>query len=367
MIEKYYRTYPSHARQAEDMDHRIPEWINAQAKEHKTFKLWAQFLLEDYPAYLALRTGLRTGNFKLRLAALRRIAPVFCGYGKDRYQWLVSVHLADMARMTDDDFKALSYLFSTSLGGDAFARFDLDEKQEVANRLYKGAVMKISRAYVRKMAAIVEAREKAVSAVQQEYFVTGKSRDPVAELVGKRHKAVLAARAVLRDGNAFQVAGKSTLMALDGREATLAEAAEILRVPELCADKFVDVVKSCVLRDKSANGPTKKRMKCFPPARHSNTATKKERAATAVQRNLKNSGEAAKELHKALRNLVEDYGRASKEQVEKSVLGIGAVLPQALANVEGGERDPDDFSVVMLHDLTSMKLDRIPFVCRSKS
>ena len=107
VIEKCYRAYSGHARQAADMDHRIPGWIKAQAEEHQTFKLWAQFLLEDYPAYLALRTGLRTGDFKLRLAALRRIAPVFCGYGKDRYQWLVSVHLADMARTTDDDFKAL--------------------------------------------------------------------------------------------------------------------------------------------------------------------------------------------------------------------------------------------------------------------
>ena len=112
------------------------------------FMLWAQFLLEDYPAYLALRTTLRTGNFKLRLTAIRRIAPVLCGYGKDQYQWLVSVHLADMVRMTEDGYKALSYLFFTSLGGDAFARIGLDEKQEVANRLYKGALMKITRAYV---------------------------------------------------------------------------------------------------------------------------------------------------------------------------------------------------------------------------
>ena len=302
----YYCTHPGHARQPEDMVHRIPVWIKAQAEEHKTFNLWAQYLLNDYPAYLALRTALRTGDFKLRLAAIRHLAPVFCGYGKDRYQWLVSVHLADMARMTDDDFKALSYLFSTSLGGDAFARIGLDERQKVVNRLYKGAVMKITRAYVRKMAAIVEARELAVSAVQEEYFATGKSQDPIADLVLKRRKAVLAARPALRGGIAFQAIGKSTLMALGGREATIAEAAEILRVPELCKDKFVDVVKSCVLRDKSANGPTKKRMKFFTAARNSNAAAKKERGSTAAHRSLKTSGEVVKELHKALRNLVED-------------------------------------------------------------
>ena len=63
----------------------IPDWIDAQAEEHQTFKLWAQFLVEDYPAYLALRIGLRTGDFKLRLAALRGAVPVFFRYGEDRW------------------------------------------------------------------------------------------------------------------------------------------------------------------------------------------------------------------------------------------------------------------------------------------
>lgn len=46
--------------------------------------------------------------------------------------------------MTDDDMAALS-VFSTSLGGNAYARIGLDERQEVANRLYKGTAMKIMR------------------------------------------------------------------------------------------------------------------------------------------------------------------------------------------------------------------------------
>ena len=338
LIEDYYRSHPEAERHAAAMEHVIPQWVKAKAGEHKTFKLWAQFVLEDYPAYLALRTALRTGDFKLRLGALRRIAPIFCGYGKDRYQWLVSVHLADMARMTDDDHKATSCLFATSLGGDAYSLIGLDEKQEVANRLYKGAVMKITRPYVRKMAAIVSSREIALSEVQREFFVTGSSRDPVTELMRKRRKAVQAARPVLRGGNAFRVSGKSTLMALDGREASMGDAAEILQVPELCQNKFIDVVKSAVLRDKNAKGPTKKRFKFFPALRNSNTATKNDRGPSAAQKNLKNSGEAARELHATLRTLVEDYGSASQEEVDRIMLTIGAVLPQALANVTGGER-----------------------------
>ena len=145
VIEKYYRVYPTAERHATAMEHVILQWVKAKADEHKTFRLWAKLMLKDYPAYLALRTALRAGDSKLRLGALRRMAPVFCGYGKDRYKWLVSVRLADMARMTDDDHKATSRLFATTLGRDAYALIGLDEKQNVANRLYKGVGMKIIR------------------------------------------------------------------------------------------------------------------------------------------------------------------------------------------------------------------------------
>ena len=224
------------------------------------------------------------------------------------------------------------------------------------NRLCKSVVTKITslRAYVRKMAAIMEVREIIVSGVQQEYFVTGKSRGPV----------VLVARPALRNGNAFQGAGKSTLMALDGREATIAEAVEILRVLELCADKLVQLVKRCVLRGMSSNSPTKKRMKVFLVAWNFNTVTNKERSATPAKRIFKNSGKPAKELHKVLCNLVEGYGRVTNEQVEKSVLEISAVLSQASTNVEGDDREPAVFPVVVLRGLTSTKLNRISLVYR---
>ena len=121
-----------------------------------------------------------------------------------------------------------------------------------------------------------------------------------------------------------------------------------------------------MLGDKSANDPTKKRMKFFTAARNSNTATKKEGGSTAAQKNLKTQGEVAKELHKALRNLVVDYGSATKEQVEKGVLWIGAVLPQTLANIEGGDHDLDVIPYVVLHGECIYKAHTPVVCCRTK-
>ena len=83
-----------------------------------------------------------------------------------------------------------------------------------------------------KLAAIVSAREAALTYVHRMFFDTTKNRDPVQELLRKRCAAVKTARKALQGGYAFDGCGKSTLMALDGREATVKDAEEILKVPE---------------------------------------------------------------------------------------------------------------------------------------
>ena len=337
VIERFYAACSGREQRATDMEDDIPNWIEELARQHKTFSLWSRFLLDDYPAYLSLRVALRTGDFKLRLAALRRIAPISCGYGKDRYQWLVSVHLADMTRMTDDDMASVSCLFATSLGGDAFSLVGLDERQEVANRLYKGAVMKVTRGYVPKLPAIVSEREAALTEVHRMFFDNVKNRDPIQELVRKRCPAVETAREALECGYAFAECGRSILMALDGRSATVKDAEEILKAPELCAEKLKDVIRSAVFQDKNSSGPTKKHFKSFLPRRTSNKPSIKIMAKDETRRQLKSTEDSAMEMLGALRTLAVGSGKVSGREVEQRMLSIGTAVPQALVHPNGGE------------------------------
>lgn len=80
LCQEYFREHPpSEDMPMEDGRHAdgIVEWIKERARDHKTFSLWAHFLLHDFPAYMTFRTALRTGDFMLPLDALRRIAPIF--------------------------------------------------------------------------------------------------------------------------------------------------------------------------------------------------------------------------------------------------------------------------------------------------
>ena len=191
------------------------------AKTHKTFAVWAQFVLEDYPAYLTFRIALRTGDFKLRCAALRRIAPIFYITGKDRYQWLIADHLAELARMTESDWKVMSELFSVQLGKDAYARIGMDERQEVANLLYKTLTKRIQASIMDSMAPTAQLRDVATLEFER-HFIEGPrtERDRKRELARLRGPAVKKVRECLRGCPAFKDGvGEKTVMSLDGRVA----------------------------------------------------------------------------------------------------------------------------------------------------
>ena len=123
-----------------DVKDKVIPRMQKRAEWHLTFRLWLVFLLTDFPAYIAFRTAVRMGNFKLRMAALRRLAPIFCMTGKDRYQNLAAHHLSDLAAMPDTDMGVLSELFSVSMGGDPLG--DIEERvrgTQDNNDLHRGA------------------------------------------------------------------------------------------------------------------------------------------------------------------------------------------------------------------------------------
>lgn len=74
----------------------------------KPCRLRVVFLLKVFPPYISLKAAVRTGNFKLQISALRRIAPIICMTGEDRNQSLAAHHLLDVAAMPDGVLDVLS-------------------------------------------------------------------------------------------------------------------------------------------------------------------------------------------------------------------------------------------------------------------
>ncbi|CAB1107685.1 unnamed protein product [Ectocarpus sp. CCAP 1310/34] len=245
---------------AEDADSMVVAWIKKRAAEHKTFALWQQFLLHDFPAYMAFRTALRTGDFMLRLDALRRIAPIFYITGKDRYQFLV-VDLAEMSRMSESDLKVIVKLFSVSLSKDACARLGLDERQGLTNRMYKTLTKRILPSFIHKLAPTAVLREIAEFEFRREFL-----EGPRTERDRCRELALLRAPA----GDL----GKGKVVALDGRVFPEARWQEVLGAPATASEKMREFILYFVKKDKTKKGATKKKFFSIPALNTENKSTR---------------------------------------------------------------------------------------------
>ncbi|CAM9840685.1 unnamed protein product, partial [Pylaiella littoralis] len=129
-----------------------------------------QMLLVDGMAYLALYIGIRTGDFDLREAALRRIAPLFLGYNKYKYHNLCIDHLADIARMSPAERSFMSETFSLSLSGIPGKNTGLDEIQEMTmNKEFKGAATGTEIGYLQKLGLTLQHFARAVQDFKQAF------------------------------------------------------------------------------------------------------------------------------------------------------------------------------------------------------
>ena len=54
-----------------DYQSEFSAFMNIHMKKEETFKFWGQFVLQDCSAYVALYLAIRSGNWKLRMAAIK--------------------------------------------------------------------------------------------------------------------------------------------------------------------------------------------------------------------------------------------------------------------------------------------------------
>ena len=63
-------------------------YTEEKAENIKTWKLWKQYILEDGFAYICIHSIIRTGNWNLKIAALKGIAALFSAFDWPKYQKL---------------------------------------------------------------------------------------------------------------------------------------------------------------------------------------------------------------------------------------------------------------------------------------
>ena len=64
-------------------------YMNIQMTQDETFKFWGQFVLQDCYAYVSLYLAMRSGNWQLRIAAIKSMASLFAAFDRQKYQKLI--------------------------------------------------------------------------------------------------------------------------------------------------------------------------------------------------------------------------------------------------------------------------------------
>eukprot|EP00117_Sycon_ciliatum_P012796 scpid88825/ scgid4999/ len=150
----------------------LRDYADKMSKVDATWKFWTEFYFNHMMAYISLWTAVRSGNWDLRIAAIKSLAPLFHAFDRTFYLRLVPHHLAHVACMPGeviDHFKAGA--FSVSLSGKSFNSVALDECHEMCvNKDLKAAIVHPQADYIDRLARYLPHRGHVLHNLMEQLF-----------------------------------------------------------------------------------------------------------------------------------------------------------------------------------------------------
>ena len=74
-------------------------WVEEMTGRDDTWQFWSQFVFVDGMAYVGQFLAMRSGDWHLRQASIKLMAPVCTAFDHQIYQKVISQHLADILCM----------------------------------------------------------------------------------------------------------------------------------------------------------------------------------------------------------------------------------------------------------------------------
>lgn len=157
---------------------KFAEFMSDSMKKDETLKFWGQFVLQDCVAYIALYLAIRTGNWKLRMAAIKSMAALFTAYDRQKYQKLIPQHINDLMTIPSDTLTHLeSGGFTVSLKGHPCHSVGVDEAHEMCiNKDCKEYITRPSADYINRTALFIPVRAEAMKNIEAEIFADKKRK-----------------------------------------------------------------------------------------------------------------------------------------------------------------------------------------------
>ena len=147
-------------------------FMKEQTEKYQTWHFWSQFVFEDCFAYISQYLGMRSGQWDLRMAAIKSMAALFTAFDRPNYQKLIPQHIVDMLTIPEDLLSKLSHGgFTVSIRGRPGHSVGIDEAHEMCvNKDCKEYITRPSADYINRTAAFLPVRAKAIKNLETQLF-----------------------------------------------------------------------------------------------------------------------------------------------------------------------------------------------------
>ena len=243
------------------------EWVSALTKD-PNWKFWANFVFRDMLSYLSLFISMRSGMWKLRLSAIKSMAPLFVAFDRPHYQKLIPNHLRDLAKIPRDVLKFLeSGAFVCSITGKHMRSVALDEAHEMlVNKDLKTTIVHPSKEYLDRMLYYYPVRSLLLNAVRNSVLsdIDDTKGDKICVFDAgqqsvKREENVKCMMTKVQSTSTLDIFDEMRpLTSMSGQVTTPEQQIDLLGFWEAGHERFENHVKFYVLKDPSAVVPKRK-------------------------------------------------------------------------------------------------------------
>ena len=147
-------------------------YVDKMASLDQNWKFWRQIVYKDALVYIGLFLAIRSGNWELRLASIKLMAPVFTAFDHQTYRKLIAQHVADIHSFPDEVLSTFRQGgFVASLTGRSWHSVALDEAHEMKiNKECKTSIVHPSRDYINRVAGYIPYRAKCMENFRHQLF-----------------------------------------------------------------------------------------------------------------------------------------------------------------------------------------------------
>ena len=241
------------------------EWL---ANKNKTCMFWVQFVFMDAMAYVGFFLAMRSGDWQLRIASMKLMAPVFMAFDQV-YQRLIAQHLADLLCMPPPILAMFHQGgFVVSICGNAWHSVGIDEAHEMLiNRECKSSIVRPHPEYINRLARYIPYRTKALENLKQQLFPESIQQQttitsPFSSSPNDR-KCELNIQAqilAMKTHSLFSVDGKNSELRnpYTHKEATPQQTNDLLTFRSIGEKEFLQRITSFILKQPSTLSPKSK-------------------------------------------------------------------------------------------------------------